>query len=313
MRYILNLLTNRNVILIGAVVLGLTANGAASLLRPWIIYVLAFVMIFSTTGIRLHNLKPVGRTLKIMSYATLLNFFIFGAVLLVAAWFLVPRELFAGFVVIAATPPGVAIIPFSVVLNGNSNYSIIGFIGVFLASVLLTPAIITLFTSSAGVPPLQIVLLMVKLIIVPLLLSRLLLHRKILPMVEKSRGQIVNWGFALIIYTAVGINRSFFFEDYHLIFLSALTLFISIFVLGTVYEFLNSLFQRPYPIILSETLMLTIKSSGFAVVTALTLFGENAAIPSAVMSIFVLLYLLTHNVRYSLRRRKRNALVTQKD
>jgi len=199
------------------------------------------------------------------------------------------------------------------VLNGNSNYSIIGFIGVFLASILLTPAIITLFTSSAGVPPLQIVLLMVKLIIVPLLLSRLLLHRKILPMVEKSRGQIVNWGFALIIYTAVGINRSFFFEDYHLIFLSALTLFISIFVLGTVYEFLNSLFQRPYPIILSETLMLTIKSSGFAVVTALTLFGENAAIPSAVMSIFVLLYLLTHNVRYSLRRRKRNALVTKKD
>lgn len=307
MNFVLKLLTNRNFVLIMAVVFGLTLHHGATLLKPFTIYILAVVMIFSTTGIRLQHLKPVNRTIKIMAYATFLNFFVFGAVLLVAAWFFAPEKLFPGFVVIAATPPGVAIIPFSVVLKGNPNYSIIGFIGVFLASIVITPAVITLFSNSTGVVPVDIIVLMLKVIILPLLLSRLLLHRKVLPWVEKSRGHIVNWGFALIIYTAVGLNRDFFFGDYQLVLLSSLVLFLAIFMLGSLYEAGSLFFRRPYPTVLSEILMLTIKSSGFAVVTALTLFGEQAAIPSAVMSIFVLLYLLTHNLRYSLRKRKKTA------
>ena len=43
---------------------------------------------------------------------------------------------------------------------------------------------------------------------------------------------------------------------------------------------------------MSQNLVLTLKSSGFSVVTALQLFNETVVIPSAVMSIFVLAYLL---------------------
>ena len=45
-----------------------------------------------------------------------------------------------------------------------------------------------------------------------------------------------------------------------------------------------------YKDIVTTRLMFTIKSSGFAVVTAMELFGDDAAVPATVMSVFVLLY-----------------------
>ena len=57
--------------------------------------------------------------------------------------------------------------------------------------------------------------------------------------------------------------------------------------------------------------LLTIKSSGFAVVTALTLFGKEAAIPSAVMAIFVLLYLLYLSFRMEYKKRRIKAKINE--
>ncbi len=54
----------------------------------------------------------------------------------------------------------------------------------------------------------------------------------------------------------------------------------------------------------SRTLLLTIKSSGFAAVTAFSLFGDRAAIPSAVMAIIVLLYLIYLSFRKDFKNRK---------
>ena len=146
---------------------------------------------------------------------------------------------------------------------------------------------------------------MLKLVVLPVLASRLLLHKKILPYVEKSRGQIVNWGFALIIYTAIGLNRSYLFADAGLALRSALVLFISIFLLGIAWGQIRKYMGRNPATTLSQTLMLTIKSSGFAVVTALSLFGERAAIPSAVMAIFVLLFLLYKSFLHELAMRRK--------
>ncbi|RLD41537.1 MAG: hypothetical protein DRI86_13190 [Bacteroidetes bacterium] len=86
-----------------------------------------------------------------------LNYLVFGSALLFVAsiFFDTSSDLFIGFVIIAANPPGVAIIPFSVKLNGNLNYSIVGVFGAFLASIVLTPAIIELFVGEGGVDSMQ--------------------------------------------------------------------------------------------------------------------------------------------------------------
>ena len=165
-------------------------------------------------------------------------------VMAVVAWLLMPdRELFYGFVVIVATPPG-------------------------------------LFW------------LMVKVILIPFVLSRALLVQPVFWIVEKVRGQVVNWGFALIIFVAVGMNRQVFFGDFILLLLISTVLLSSLFGMGSLYQFWSRKRGEPEDRMLSRTLLITIKSSGFAAVTAFSLFGNRAAIPSAVMAVTVLMYLL---------------------
>ena len=60
--------------------------------------------------------------------------------------------------------------------------------------------------------------------------------------------------------------------------------------------------QRRVP----QVLLLTVKSSGFSVITALSLFGEQAAVPSAVFAIIVLLYLLFLTSRMEIKKMSRN-------
>jgi BASS family bile acid:Na+ symporter len=299
-----NILLNRNVILISAVVLGLTLGDFASVTKPYTMHILIITMLFSMTGISTKALFPLRKIVKPMVVGTFLNYFIFGFVVTILAWFLMPtQKLFYGFVVIAVAPPGVAIVPFSGILKGNMNYSIIGVFGAFLASVIITPVVIGVFSGAENaIKPVEIILIMVKLIIIPLLLSRLLLHHRIFPVISKIRGKIVDIGFALIIFTAVGMNRQVFFQNYDILLLISFVLLAGTFGIGSLYEYFMKKTKQHNEITTAQILLLTIKSSGFSVVTAFTLFGEKAAIPSAVLAVIVLLYLLFLSSRIELKK-----------
>ena len=297
-------LLHRNVILILAVILGLTAGERAEYLKPYTTQVLMITMLFSMTGIAWRSFFPLKKSIKPMLAGTLLNYGVFGAVVIALAWFLMPsRELFLGFVVIAVAPPGVAIVPFAGILRGDLNYSIIGVTGAFLASVFITPLVIGLFNGgSTQVSSLELIWLMVRLVVIPLLLSRLLLHRSVFPVVEKIRGKVVDLGFAVIIFTAVGINRALFFHNQEVLMLSSLVLIAGTFGIGTLFELIMKRRNNHRSIVIPQILLLTVKSSGFSVITAFSLFGEKAAIPSAVLAIIVLLYLLFLTTRTEIKK-----------
>lgn len=288
------ILLNRNFILVLAVVLGLLIGEHAILFKSYTFYVLAVVMTFSTTGISSKAMFPLNEMIKPMIVGSILNYVVFGAVIIALSYWLMPTpELFLGFVVIASTPPGVAVIPFSHILGGDLKYAIVGTLGAFLSSLFFAPLIIGLFSNiDGGINPLTLFIAMVQLVLIPLLISRFLLWKPIKPTVEKVRGRIVDWGFAFIIFTAVGLNRQVFFSNFEILLLVSLVLFLGIFGLGWIFTLLSRKLGVKTSIATSQNLLVTIKSSGFSVVTALTLFGEEAAIPSAVLAVVVLSYLL---------------------
>lgn len=300
------IIRDRNFVLVLAVILGLTIGDWAEYLKSYTFYILAIVMIFSTTGLSTKALFPLKKMIQPLLLGSVLNYIVFGAVIIGLAYILMPTpELFLGFVVIAATPPGVAVIPFSHILEGDIKYGIVGVLGAFISSIFLAPAIVSLLSNvDGGIDSGMLFMNMVKLVLVPMIISRFLLWAPIKPTVEKVRGKIVDWGFALLIFTAVGLNRQVFFSNFEILFLVALVLFLSIFGLGWFYEFISARLGINKEVALTQKLLLTIKSSGFAVVTALTLFGKEAAIPSAVMAIFVLLYLLYLSFRMEYRKRR---------
>ncbi|MFA8437215.1 MAG: bile acid:sodium symporter family protein [Marinifilaceae bacterium] len=298
---------NRNFILVLAVFLGMWKGDYAAFIKDYTFYILAIVMTFSMTGIQTHSLFPLQRNIKPMLVGTFLNYIVFGVVIIAVAYWLMPSEkLFIGFVVIAATPPGVAVIPFSHILGGDVKYSIIGVLGAFIASVFLAPAIVGFFAQveGEGINSFQLFVNMVKLVVLPLLFSRVLLWKPIQAGIVKVRGSVVDWGFAIIIFTAVGVNRQVFFSNFEVLLLSSVVLFIGTFGIGSLYELFVRKMGVREDVGTTQNLLLTIKSSGFSVVTALSLFGTEAAIPSAVMALFVLMYLLFLSFRKEYRNYK---------
>lgn len=292
------IILNRNFILIVSVLLALIFGDIAHYIKNYTFYILAIVMTFSTTGINTKDLFPLKTMIKPMIIGSFLNYVVFGAIIITLAYFLMPTsELFIGFVIIASTPPGVAVIPFSGILHGDLKYGVIGTLGAFLSSLFFAPLILNLFSGlEGGINSMDLFWTMVKLVIVPLILSRLLLYKPIYPTVQKIRGKIVDFGFAIILFTAIGLNRQVFFNDFKTLALVTLVLFLSIFVLGFLHARLCKFMKFDPKISITQNLLLTIKSSGFAVVTALTLFGEEAAIPSAILSIVILAYLIYLNM-----------------
>lgn len=288
----LKIINNRNTILIIALIAGLINGHLSAIIKPYTLYILAIVMIFSTTSFQFSQLKNYKFFTKTTLVSFLLNYVLFGIFLLVPAYFLIKeKELFYGFVVIAATPPGIAIIPFTFIFKGDNDYALIGVLGVYLLAIFISPLIIELFVHNVAINPMDLFLVTIKVIVIPLILSRLLLFKKIKPTVEKIRGKIVNWGFALIIYTVVGINRVAIFSDWIILIKSSIILIVAMFFLGFVGDLILKN-RTNHKRRISMNLMLTIKSSGYTAATALVLFGDRSALPAAFLAIFVLIYLI---------------------
>jgi len=289
---ILNILKNRNTLLILSLVAGLSYTGLAPYIKPFTIYILAVVMIFSVTGISFKILKDYKSVMRVSLHAILLNFIILGVAFLLPAYFLFnDKEIFLGFVVIVATPPGIAILPFTYNFKGDLDYSFKGVLGSYLVAIVLTPLIIGLFAQEANISPIVVIVVILKVIFIPLILSRFLRNKKILPTVEKVRGKIIDYGFAIIIYTAIALNRDAIFSNIDILLKSVLIIVFAMFVIGYFYNLIMKK-RINRQLLISHNLMISVKSSGFAVATSLAVFGDKAAIPSSILAVFVLLYLV---------------------
>ncbi|MBN2667692.1 MAG: hypothetical protein JXR60_00565 [Bacteroidales bacterium] len=293
MNTLLKIVKNRNTILILAIVLGISVGDIAQNIKEYTFYILATVLSFSTTGIVMEDIKNKKFFISSMAQGILLNYLLFGTTLVALAYFFADNaSLFNGFVVIAVSPPGVAIIPFSSMLKANVNRSTIGTAAGFLVAIFLAPIMIKILTGNNELKFMPLFYNMVKIIIVPFIISRILLLNTVKKITLKVRGQVVNWGFALIIFTAVGINRHIFIYHLDEVFKVGLILFIAMFILGQTYDYIIKRWVSDERERMSQNLLLTLKSSGFSVVVSLQLFGGDAVIPSAVLSVLVLAYLL---------------------
>ena len=293
MRAITSVILNRNSLLVLAVILGLVFGEKAGVLQDYTLYILGTVMAFSLTGIKNNSLLPLRNLFIPFLSGIVLNYLVFGTVLiLMTVLFINDNDLFLGFMAIAAAPPGVGIIPFTQMLGGDLKYSMLGVFGAFLGSLILAPLILWIFASGQEISILDYAILMVQMVMIPFIISRILIIPRIFKVAEKIRGQVANWGFALIIFAAVGINSHIFIADFNILLAVSSVLVISIFGLGIIYSLILKALSVGYEKRLSRIMLATLKSSGFSAATAFTLFGNKAAVPSAVMSVVVLMFFL---------------------
>jgi BASS family bile acid:Na+ symporter len=231
-------------------------------------------------------------------WGIILNYGVLGSLILaLSGLFIRDGDLWDGFVIMSAVPPAVAVIPFSVILNGNQSFALIGTIGCYLAALGITPLIAYLFLGGAFGNPVKIVTIMMELILVPLVLSRLLIWTGWVKKLEPLRGPLINWSFFLIVYTIIGLNRQLFFDRPGALVLPAGIALASTFLLGWGIEKFGRWKGMDSQTITTMVLLGTHKNTGLAAGLALSLFSEKTAVPATITTIFMLVYMIRLSLR----------------
>jgi BASS family bile acid:Na+ symporter len=287
------LLCNRNFILLAALGLGLLWGEGAPWAEKLVLPALALVMTLSTMGVSGSAFRSP-RTLLVPAVSGLvMNYVLLAGFILGLNFLLILEEaLQSGFIILAAVPPAVAVIPFTGFLKGSNTFSLIGTIGCYLGALIIMPLIAIGFLGSGFVEPSKLFIIMVELIIVPLIVSRILIGTGMAVRIEPVKGAITNWSFFLVSYTIVGLNRAVFLEQPLSLFPVALIALASTFFLGWVIEKLGGLFKIDPKTLTSLVLLGTLKNYGLAGGLALALFSKRTAVPATVSVIFMIVYIV---------------------
>ncbi len=287
------LLRNRDFVMILALAVGLFWGKGARWTEGLTLPALAIVMTLSTMGVTGGAFRPA-RALLVPALAGIaMNYVLLGGFLFGLNTVLIQDEaLRNGFIIIAAVPPAVAVIPFTLFLKGDSAFSLIGTIGAYLGALIIMPLVAVTLLGSGFVAPGKLFVIMGELILVPLVLSRILVRTGVAPRIEPIKGAITNWSFFILTYTIVGLNREVFLSQPVSLIPVAFIAVASTFLLGWGIEGLGGVFRVRPEALISLVLLGTLKNYGLAGGLALALFSEETAVPATVSTVFMVVYII---------------------
>lgn len=287
------LLRNRNVLFPVALTLGLLLPQAASLASHLVLPALALTMIISTMEIG-NDIFSRPRQLLLPAFiGIVMNYVLLsGVIITLGALLLRDEKLWRGIVLLAAVPPAIAVIPFSVFLDGNKDLSLIGTVGAYMGGLVVMPLITFTLLSPAAFDPIRLLVAVFELIILPLLISRFMISEKLNKNVAPWKGGITNWSFFLIMYTLVGLNSNVFLSMQPVLLTIAIIAISTNFILGYLIEWISKIFKISPSTRTGLVLLGTLKNQGMAGGLALTIFGKEAAIPAAVFTASMIVYIV---------------------
>jgi BASS family bile acid:Na+ symporter len=291
-------LGNRNVIFLMALVLGFLWDTGAKYTQQLILPGLAVVMTLSSMNISGDSL----RSLKSLVSSTLVgiagNFFLHGVILIGLSALIIRDQFFwNGFILVAAVPPAVAVIPFALFLRGNMDLALLGTIGAYLGALIITPLIALVFLGTGFISPAKLLLILGELIVGPLIVSRILASTGLSKKIDPYKGPITNWSFFLVIYIITGLNRDIFIQQPLSIVPVAVVAILTTFVLGWVIEKIGDFFHYEKAKLTSFVLLATFKNYGLAGALALVFFNPQTAVPATVTSAVGILYFIWLEMR----------------
>jgi BASS family bile acid:Na+ symporter len=288
-----SILRNRNSIFLLALAAGLAFPVITPVTRHLVLPALALAMTLSTMEIG-NDLFRKPRALLFPAFlGIIMSYIILGNIIIGLAAFMIRDEtIWTGFILLAAVPPAVAVIPFSGFLKGNGPLSLVGTVGAYLGGLAIMPLIAVGLLSSAAFDPLQLFMVTLELIVLPLCVSRILIREGWRERIAPYRGTVTNWSFFVVLYTLVGMNRNIILgQPSTLLPVVAISIF-TMFVLGFLIDWIVSRFHLPRETRTSLVLLGTLKNQGMAGGIALTMFSQEAALPAAVSTMVMILYII---------------------
>ncbi len=287
------LLRNRNVIFLTALAASLLVPHAAPLTRHLVLPALALAMSLSTMEIASNIFRRPRSLLFPALLGIIMSYIILGNLIIGLSALIIHDEMiWTGFVLLASVPPAIAVIPFSGFLRGNGRLSLIGTAGAYLGALVIMPLIALGLLSQTELDPFKLLMITLELIVLPLAVSRWLIQKGIRERIEPYRSTVTNWSFFIVIYTLIALNRNIILAQTMLLMPIVSISLITTFILGLLIDWVLGLFHIPKETRTSLVLLGTLKNQGLAGGLALTLFSQEAALPSAISTIVMIVYIL---------------------
>jgi len=243
-------------------------------------------MTFSLTEISISGISP-REELRRFLVAFGMSYLVLSGLILAFAVLSPDPQIRNGWVLMAAVPPAIAVVPITSILRGDTRRSLVSLALLYVLGLGLVPAITLVFTSQAA-PFGELVVQTVLLVGLPLIASRLLRRWS---RVADVRGSAVSVSFFFLVIAIAGSTRAPLLAHPELILSLAFLSFGRTFLLGGVVFVLTRALDVPLSERVAVTAFSSFKNLGLTVVLAFAVFGPVATLPSIVSLVFEILWL----------------------
>jgi len=267
-------------------VLGLLTGGFPRYSQEISQIALGIAMTFSLTEISLLRLSPRDEARGFL-LAALMSYGVLSGLVLLFAFLTPDPALHDGWVLMAAVPPAVAVIPITAYLKGDVRRALVSLALLYLLGLLLVP-LVTLALTNQPAPVSTLILQTILLIGVPLLASRPLRRWR---GIGEVRGTAVGLAFFVLVFAIAGSTREPLLDRPELgISLSVLS-FVRTFVLGLAVLAVARAMRLPDDEVVAVATFGSFKNLGLTVVLAFAVFGATSTLPSIFSLVFEILWL----------------------
>ena len=262
------------------IILGLITGGFPRFNSEISTIALFIAMTFSLQQISIK--KTIQQASKQMMFLSFLVHFVLLSGIILALGNFFSNQLWGGFVIMAAVPPAVAVVPITKILRGNVQQTIVSLSFLYLISLILTPLILLIFLGEQ-VTYWKMLEIVIEFIILPLILSRFIRR---LRFSSTQDTIIVNVCFFLVMFGIVGLNRMALVQDSLL--LGLLTVCIMIRTIGTALMvfIIGDKKKTDRKILVPLALFASFKNDGLGLLIASTILPPIASVPFIIAIIF---------------------------
>lgn len=247
---------------------------------------LVIMMSLSLTNLRLRGLRVRDHAASIGRAFLLSMVLASGATVLVSFFF--QGDLRAGWVIAAAVPSAISVVPFTYLMKGDLEPTLVSTAALYVIALVFIPLLTLLFLGQA----IELTLLIFYvglLILLPICLSRPL--RK-LNIRQDHKAAGINVAFFVMIIAVAGPNRQIFFHDFALLGGLLAAAVLKIFGIGLAWDWYLKRKKVPRERRVPEVLFSSHKNTGMAATLAITLIGPEAAVPATICAVVDIAWLI---------------------
>jgi BASS family bile acid:Na+ symporter len=282
-----DILESHSIMMVLALVLGILIGGFPTLTKEISMASLALLMTISLANVKLAETRSVGLPRE-AAVTLLLNYgFLTGVILLLGSLF--SEKLWWGWVLMAAAPSAISIVPFTTILGGSAPKALFSTSVNYLAALAFMPLIsLALIGSAVSVTGLVTSLLL--LIVIPMILSRGVMR---IGTEKRTRTLVTNMSFFVLIFAVAGSNRDAFLNDSVMVLAVSAACLVRTFGTGFLAEMALRKARVPKQDRIHWVLFSGYKNLGLTATLAIALFEPIVAVPATICIMFEVTWIIT--------------------